>query len=627
MHTARKHAAVLVALAAAVAAGLGVAPARAASAPPVRVVGGMTAPTYSYADAIRETVYVQSPVDSGGAGSPDRIAVDIIRPKETDSGLKAPVIMDASPYYQHIGRGNELQVKKYDDQGNPTDFPLYYDNYFVPRGYAVVQPDMAGTNRSTGCPDTGGPADVQSVKAVIDWLGGRAQAVDRNNQPVTASWTNDKIAMIGKSYDGTLAEGVAATGVEGLTTIVPISAISSWYDYYRSSGGVVYNPDGPAGLAADVTADSRKDACADQRSRMSAATDDATGDYNDFWSARDYMSGVDKVKASVFLVHGLNDLNVKTKNFGQFWDAIAKRGVPRKIWLSQLGHVDPFDFRRTAWVQTIQRWFDYWLMGLKNGIMDEPQADVEVAPDTWKTYPSWPDPAAKPVVAQFGPASGDAPGTLTLPSARADGGTQSFTDDTSQTEATMASDETTARQNRLIYLTGALPADVRLSGTATAQIAASADQSDTHLTVLLVDYGADTRVDYKGGEDGSTTLGTSSCFGESTPADSACYKDVGTVTANAPYDIVTRGWLDAAHNDSLTSQTPLTPGQQYQLHWTLAPQDYVFKAGHRIGVVVAGSDPDSTVPGADRATVTVDLAHSSLLMPLVPAAAGRRPTR
>ena len=32
--------------------------------------------------------------------------------------------------------------------------------------------------------------------------------------------------MIGKSYDGTFANGVAATGVEGLTTIVPVSAIS-----------------------------------------------------------------------------------------------------------------------------------------------------------------------------------------------------------------------------------------------------------------------------------------------------------------------------------------------------------------------------------------------------------------
>ena len=42
--------------------------------------------------------------------------------------------------------------------------------------------------------------------------------------------------MIGRSYNGTLANGVAATGVEGLTTIVPIAAISLWYDYSRMGG-------------------------------------------------------------------------------------------------------------------------------------------------------------------------------------------------------------------------------------------------------------------------------------------------------------------------------------------------------------------------------------------------------
>ena len=45
--------------------------------------------------------------------------------------------------------------------------------------------------------------------------------------------------MIGKSYDGTLSNGVAATGVEGLKTIVPISAISAWYNYSRDNGIVV----------------------------------------------------------------------------------------------------------------------------------------------------------------------------------------------------------------------------------------------------------------------------------------------------------------------------------------------------------------------------------------------------
>ena len=36
-----------------------------------------------------------------------------------------------------------------------------------------------------------------------------------------------------------LPNQVATTGVEGLKTIIPVSAISSWYDYYRANGLVV----------------------------------------------------------------------------------------------------------------------------------------------------------------------------------------------------------------------------------------------------------------------------------------------------------------------------------------------------------------------------------------------------
>lgn len=44
---------------------------------------------------------------------------------------------------------------------------------------------------------------------------------------------------MGVSYNGTLPNAVASTGVAGLETIVPIAAISSWYQYYRNDGAVV----------------------------------------------------------------------------------------------------------------------------------------------------------------------------------------------------------------------------------------------------------------------------------------------------------------------------------------------------------------------------------------------------
>ena len=64
--------------------------------------------------------------------------------------------MDARPYYLCCGRGNESEQKTYDADGVIAKFPLFYDNYFVPRGYAFVAVDLAGTARSTGCADVGG---------------------------------------------------------------------------------------------------------------------------------------------------------------------------------------------------------------------------------------------------------------------------------------------------------------------------------------------------------------------------------------------------------------------------------------------------------------------------------------
>ena len=117
--------------------------------------------------------------------------------------------------------------------------------------------------------------------------------------------------------------------------------------------------------------------------RRSTATRD--GDINQFWQDRNYNLNVGNVHAAVFESHGLNDDNVRPNHFAQWWAGLTANNVPRKLWLSQEGHVDPFDYRRATWVDTLHRWFDYWLQGVPNGIMSEPQVDIETAPNTWET--------------------------------------------------------------------------------------------------------------------------------------------------------------------------------------------------------------------------------------------------
>src|SRR5215218_690509 len=154
---------------------------------------GRTAPVFGYADAIRERVFITSPYDSDHNSVPDIIAIDIKRPKATNEGLKAPVVMDPSPYYSTLGRGNESQLKRDNDGDGLLDlWPLFYDNFFVPRGYAVILMDMIGTNNSTGCPTVHDVSDNLSAKVVIDWLNGRIPGVDKNGVPVVASWHNGK---------------------------------------------------------------------------------------------------------------------------------------------------------------------------------------------------------------------------------------------------------------------------------------------------------------------------------------------------------------------------------------------------------------------------------------------------
>ncbi|MFD5117475.1 Xaa-Pro dipeptidyl-peptidase [Streptomyces sp. NPDC058391] len=574
-------------------------------------------PTYSYADAIRESVWVDTGIDADADGRTDRVAVDVIRPREpARQGRKIPVIMDASPYYSCCGRGNESQKKTYDADGAPAAFPLHYDNYFVPRGYAFVAVDLTGTNRSDGCIDVGGRSDIQSAKAVVDWLNGRARGYGSRGgtDRVRAGWTTGATGMIGKSYDGTIANGVAATGVEGLKTIVPISAISSWYDYYFAQGAPLYDS-GPDWLSGYVESPEARARCQTVQQRLIDGAP-RTGDLTRLWSERDYVRNADKVKASVFAVHGMQDLNVRTKHLGQWWDALADAGVERKIWLSQTGHVDPFDFRRAAWVSTLHRWFDHYLLGYDNGVDREPMADIERAPDRWSTDRVWPPRTADTTTLRPGKGSAPGVGTLGRTPARP-GSTETFTDDPRLGESDWAADIDRATPAKSGFITRPLSRDLRLSGSGTVTVTATPSTSTAHLSAVLVDLGPDTIRDYGATGEGITTLTERTCWGPSTTADSSCYRETAARTADVGHTVFSRGWADLGTYASAGHGRPLTPGKPYTLTLELAASDHVVPAGHRLALIIGGTDQGLIDPPSTTPTLTVDLATTAARLPLV----------
>jgi X-Pro dipeptidyl-peptidase len=260
-------------------------------------------------------------------------------------------------------------------------------------------------------------------------------------------------------------------------------------------------------------------------------------------------------------------------------------------------------------VDTLHGWFDYWLLGVKNGIMNDPRADVQLGPTQWITQRDWPAPfAAK---AALRPAPDGSLGLLKAPK----DSTASFTD-TAMSETDMVADVGTANPGRVAFSTGPLPLDLRMSGTPTADLRVKLDRPTSNLTALLVDFGEDTRVDWRRGQ-GITTLTEEDCHGESTAADDACYKKVVTNVATRPLEIVARGWIDVANRDSAGQGAPLPVGTYGKVKWLTLPHDYTFKKGHRVGLVIAGTDSTYSEETGTGANVTVDLARSSVVVPFV----------
>jgi X-Pro dipeptidyl-peptidase len=187
----------------------------------------------------------------------------------------------------------------------------------------------------------------------------------------------------------------------------------------------------------------------------------------------------------------------------------------------------------------------------------------------------------------------------------------------------MVSNRHSASPNRLLFVSRRLSRPLRISGEIPIKLSATLDSLDTDFTFLLVDYGKALRVDHEGSGEGIRTLGAKqSCHGKSTARDDACYFETEKTTVTNDVEIVSRGWLDARHRESLRRSESLEPGKRYSFEWKAFGEDYVFTKGHRIAVVVAGSDATFTVPDPHQATVDVALHNSSVILPIVGKAVG-----
>lgn len=630
---------------------------------------GKTLPVFDPHKLIREVVYVESPQDSDHDGKRDLLKAEILRPYETEHGLKVPVLYTASPYNQ--GTNDETGEKlmhnvnvplthkepnnlKYEDieyHEPKADLPnprvingetkkaeetfaressYTLNNYFLARGFAVIYMAGIGTKDSDGFRTTGDKEETISTISIIKWLTGDLPAFTNriDNIEIKAWWSNKKVAMTGRSYLGTLATAAATTGVKGLKTVISEAAISSWYDYYRD-GGLVIAPDGFPGEDADVLAEETfsrrlqpgdfhniKDAWDKQIKAIDAGQDRNSGDYNTFWDAHNYHKDFKNITADVFMVHGLNDWNVKPRNVERLWNGIKHNGVTQKIILHQGQHIYINAFRSIDYSDIINLWLTYELLGVDNQAKEIiPNVIVQdnVKPETWTAYKDWSNADNKVINYNL---SNDK-----LTTEKVTESTASFTDQLKPADFELYRDNNATWQNNLLagdeklaghqltFKTDPLTKDLLLDGKINVNLKVSSNKDLGMLSFQVVDFGDAKRLNVSPSILSANSLASTYDWREDNLREFTLGKQTSA-------KMITKGHINLQNRENNYKVDELKPNIFYNVNVDLQPTFFKLKAGHQLGLIVYATDFGMTVRGNQNIEYTVQLDQSSLIVPL-----------
>lgn len=619
---------------------------------------------------IKEVVYVESDLDTDEDGKRDLLKIEIIRPKESSEGLKVPVLFTASPYDQGVNRkkGNEKMHEvnvpltrktpkevSYEEiafkgrkQKLPEKIPakgkttvatetfqeekVYsLNDYLLARGFASVYGAGIGTKDSDGIQTCGSIEQTESMKNIVEWLAGNRRAFTNRTDfiEITPDWCNGKVAMTGRSYLGTLATAVATTGVKGLETIISEAAISNWYQYYRDNGLVVA-PGGFPGEDCDVLAEetfSRSLEAGDylkikpffdeKQKEMAQLQDRKTGNYNTFWDERNYLPQVKNIKCDIFMVHGLNDWNVKPRHVYQLWQELEKLPVAKKIILHQGEHIYINNFPSFDFHDIMNLWLSYKLYGQENQaaeiippviFQDNLEAEKWQALENWEKISS-----AKKEYYVNGASLKETPGEKNekyhVENKIQQERFTAYTKDINLWEKELKELESPLKNARLLSCSEPFLEDLLLSGAprVTLKVASSVDFG--MLNFQLVDYGMKKRLKV------NPTLLSSKGLLLGYDWRSDALKEF-QYDQETPFKMITKGHLNLQNRRNSYAVDDLKAQEFVEIQVELQPTLYKVPKGHQLGLIIYGTDFGMTVRGNQAITYTISSENAKLTLPL-----------
>ena len=475
----------------------------------------------------------------------------------------AAVLLEALPY-----RMDDLT----------SSYASEYERLCEEGGFAVARVDVRGTGSSDGiAEDEYTPDEHADLVETIAWLGAQ-------------DWSTGRVGMFGTSWSGFNSIQVACLRPPALGAICAIYATDDRYtDDVHYMGGVLKAVDlvdwelymAACNALPPVPAvfgpgwrDEWERRLEQPPWLLTWLEQQRDGPY---WRHGSLRPGYDRIACATLLVAGWAD-GYRNNTFRTF-EALR---CPKQLLIGPWSHMSTatsLPGPHIDLVPELVRWFGRWLRDEPPGEQEAPillyaRRSTRPAPDLahmrgeWRSEPGWPSARSRPLALRPGGESDDP-----VP-VRGDVGATAWISCAGKLPWGQPDDQRPDDARSLVYEWEPLAEELEILGHARARLTVTSTAPVAFLSAKLCDVFPD---------------GTSA--------------------------LVARGILNLAHRASSSEPTPLEPGAPVPVEVELEATSWIFEAGHRVRLSLAGSDWPNTWPPPVAAGLTVRRSTVELTLP------------
>ena len=419
-------------------------------------------------------------------------------------------------------------------------------------GYAVVLVDLPGIGASDGLAKN--PFDILNpdiLAKVVEWCAAQ-------------DFSDGNVGMLGESFGGMAALNAATANPPALKAIFSMMAPINFYPNLVFPGGSL-NMLGLFGSWINIMnliqilppmnhtnlknwKEIWQKHLDDFEPFITEPVDHTLSD--SYWKNVNIDS--DKITVPTYILDGWNGFSHKdsTELFHQI------RG-PKKLVIGPWVHMWPSltDAQPTDYLTIALRWFDYWLKGIPNGIMEAPPVSVYfMGEEHWRYEENWPPNGVNEIVMNLRSNRSLGKGTEVRdmmlicahdPTVGAYSGLMSVL--TLGIDYPKEQSKDDARS--ISFTTSPIPENIEITGEPRVTLTVSTDMPDAAITVRLCD-----------------------------------------VDAEENSKFITRGWMRLSRRNGLDKVSPVEPGKTYKITIPLLPTAYRLEKLHSVRVSIQLSD-------------------------------------